>query len=131
MPELIGLTGPAPKPGRYVKVSLFLRKRADLSDDYFHAYWANNHVKPAFESPIFMEKHHVTPKERAIAKEFGAPVLEYDGVAELWLDSFEDWKEVCMTTSFVDKVASDEANFLETPIHMMFGFDHLMIDDKK
>jgi hypothetical protein len=56
MPELIELTGPAPKPGRYVKVSLFLRKRADLSDDYFHAYWANNHVKPAFESPIFMEK---------------------------------------------------------------------------
>jgi len=29
------------------------------------------------------------------------------------------------------RVIGDEANFLETPIHMMFGFDHLMIDDKK
>lgn len=54
--SLIELTGPAPKPGKYAKVSLFLRKRPDLSDEYFHAYWANNHVTPAFENKIFMEK---------------------------------------------------------------------------
>lgn len=50
------LTGKAPPPGRYAKVSLFLRKRSDISDEYFHAYWANNHVTPAFQNKTFIDK---------------------------------------------------------------------------
>ncbi|KAK0382916.1 hypothetical protein NLU13_8832 [Sarocladium strictum] len=130
------LTGPAPKPGKYVKVSLFLRKRPDLSDEYFHAYWANNHIAPAFENRKFMEKvrrynqHHVTAEEKALAKSSGAPVLEYDGIAELWLDNFDDWRAIVTDTEFVEKVASDEGNFLDSPIHIMFGWDHLLIGEK-
>ncbi|KAH8168324.1 ethD domain-containing protein [Sarocladium implicatum] len=127
------LTGKAPKPGRYAKVSLFLRKRSDLSDEYFHAYWANNHVTPAFQNKTFMDKarrynqHHVTAEERARAEECGIPVLEYDGIAEVWLDSFDDWKAITSDTDFVKNVASDEANFLQSPIHIMFGWDYLLI----
>ena len=39
-PELLG---PPPKPAKLVKVSLFLKKRPDISDDYFRAYWYHNH----------------------------------------------------------------------------------------
>jgi hypothetical protein len=49
-------TGPPPKPGKYIKVSLFLRKKDDVSDEFFHAYWANNHLIPAFRNETFMSK---------------------------------------------------------------------------
>lgn len=43
-PELPTLAGPAPKPGKYIRVSIQIKKRPDVSFEYFSAYWANNHV---------------------------------------------------------------------------------------
>jgi len=43
-PDLPALTGPPPKPGKYAKLSVHFKKRPDISDEYFYAYWANNHV---------------------------------------------------------------------------------------
>lgn len=48
--------GPQPKPGKYLKVSLFLRKLPNVSDEYFHGYWRNNHLVPAFANETFMSK---------------------------------------------------------------------------
>ena len=31
--------------------------------------------------------------------------MEYDGIAEVWVDSLDDWKEVVSDQEFVDKVA--------------------------
>lgn len=50
------LTGPPPKPGRLLKVSLFLRKLPHITDEYFHAYWANNHIIPALANENFVSK---------------------------------------------------------------------------
>lgn len=49
-------SGPVPIPGKYVKVSLYLKKLPHVSDDHFHAYWANNHLVPAFAHQKFMDK---------------------------------------------------------------------------
>ncbi len=65
---------------------------------------------------------------REQAKSLGIPVLDYDGVAEVWLDSIDDWKEIVSDTDFVTAVAADEANFILAPINIMFGWDNLIID---
>lgn len=49
-------SGPAPKPGKYLKISLYLRKQPHVTDEYFHAYWANNHLVPAMNNKTFMER---------------------------------------------------------------------------
>lgn len=56
MSEVQAASGPAPKPGKFVKVSLYLKKLPHVSDDHFHAYWANNHLVPAFAHKKFMDK---------------------------------------------------------------------------
>lgn len=56
MSEVKPASGPAPQPGKYVKVSLYLKKLPHVSDDHFHAYWANNHLVPAFAHKKFMDK---------------------------------------------------------------------------
>ncbi|OAA57404.1 Dimeric alpha-beta barrel [Niveomyces insectorum RCEF 264] len=126
--------GPPPTPGKYLKVSLFLRKKPDVSDEYFHAYWRNNHLKPAFANETFAGKvrrynqHHITPELRNQAKKLGIPVLDYDGVAEVWLDSVEDWSEIVSDKDFQDAVAKDELHFILHPINIMFGWDNLIVD---
>lgn len=165
-------SGQAPKPGKYVKVSLFLKKQPHVTDDHFHAYWAHNHLNPAFANKTFMDKvrrynqvcedglhpsrceclsdiqHHITPEWREMAKSLGAPVMDYDGIAEVWVDSFEDWKEIVSDPEFVKQVAgefgnhrslsldviltkvlADEPNFILAPIHIMVGYDHLVLGD--
>jgi hypothetical protein len=48
---------------------------------------------------------HITPELRKQAAEFGIPVMEYDGIAEVWVDSLEDWKEVVSDPDFVKVIA--------------------------
>jgi hypothetical protein len=59
-----------------------------------------------FQSTDSLWQHHVTAEEKALAKSYGATVLEYDGIAEVWLDSFDDWKAIVSDTGFVENVAS-------------------------
>ena len=58
----------------------------------------------------------------------GIPVLDYDGIAEVWVDSVDDWKQIVTDTDFVKAVAEDEKNFILYPINVMFGWDNLIID---
>jgi len=48
----------------------------------------------------FLMQFHITTKAKAKAKEIGFPVAEYDGMAELWFDSLEDWKEILADEEF-------------------------------
>ena len=102
------LKGPVPSPDTAdpstagcIRITLFLRKLPGVSDDYFHAYWANNHVAPALRSPVFMHKVkkyvqcHATPAMKEKAKALGAPVLDYDGVAETWVTASTTGSRPC------------------------------------
>jgi hypothetical protein len=42
---------------------------------------------------------------RAQAAETGMAVLDFDGVAEVWVDSIEDWKEIVSDEEFIKAVA--------------------------
>ncbi|CAK7239698.1 MAG: hypothetical protein STHCBS139747_001133 [Sporothrix thermara] len=86
------LGGPAPSAaGKYVKITIFLKKLPHVDDEYFRAYWANNHVAPVLKSKIFRDKG--PPLQPG---SLGVPVLEYDGIAEVWVDSMEDWMAAVM-----------------------------------
>jgi len=50
-------------------------------------------------------KHHITPEYREQAAAFGIPVLEFDGIAEVWVDNVADWKEIVSDPDFVREVA--------------------------
>ncbi|TPX08007.1 uncharacterized protein E0L32_010338 [Thyridium curvatum] len=130
------LKGPAPKPGRYVKISIFLRKLPHITDEYFHAYWANNHIIPALANKLFVEKvrrynqHHITPELREQIQATGVPALDYDGVAEVWVDSLEDWKAISQDKDFIKAILPDEDHFLLKPNTFQIGYDNLVIGDE-
>lgn len=49
-PELLG---PPLKPGKYIKITIFLKKKADITDEYFHAYWLHNHTHQFLKTKAF------------------------------------------------------------------------------
>lgn len=42
-----------------------------------------------------------------MTRAFGAPVMEYDGIAEVWVDSLEDWKEIVSDPDFQKEVQGE------------------------
>ena len=53
---------------------------------------------------------HTTPALKQDAEQFHIPVLEFDGIAEVWVDSLEDWKEIVTDPDFVKYIAGKSAS---------------------
>jgi hypothetical protein len=45
-----------PKDMPLLRVQLCLKKKDDVTDEFFHDYWRGNHVKLALENPKFVDK---------------------------------------------------------------------------
>jgi hypothetical protein len=40
----------------FIRVQLCLRKKDEVSDEFFHNYWKDNHVKLALENKNFVDR---------------------------------------------------------------------------
>ncbi|KAF2489791.1 hypothetical protein BU16DRAFT_420422, partial [Lophium mytilinum] len=95
---------------KYIKVSLMLKKRDEVTDEFFHQYWRGNHVDLAMANQKFMEKvvrynqWHTSPDLKKQAAAFGIPVPDYDGIAEVWVKSIEDWVEIVSDPAFIETI---------------------------
>ncbi|KAL8341600.1 hypothetical protein RB598_003503 [Gaeumannomyces tritici] len=136
-PDLPALTGPPLKPGKYVKLSVHFKKRPDISDEYFFTYWANNHASAFLATTVGHGKikgysqHHVTAEMKEMAKGLGMPVLDCDGVSELWAESAEDFKELFELPEVRKIAADDNPIFSLPPDSVVLGFDHVIWDRRE
>ncbi|KAI6784980.1 uncharacterized protein J7T54_008074 [Emericellopsis cladophorae] len=131
------LQGPPLKPGRYIKISLFLKRRPDVTEEYFHAYWLHNHTNlflgvKAFKELVrkYNQSHYI--KELADMNQevfVGVPRVDFDGVAEFWVDSMEDWRKLWNDEEFTRVLQGDSDYFTMSPLHATAGYDYLFKDD--
>ncbi|KAF2501205.1 hypothetical protein BU16DRAFT_500149 [Lophium mytilinum] len=118
---------------KYVKLSVYLKRLPDCTDEKFHSYWAGNHAQVAMEHDVFRKhvrrynQYHIPPELKAAAAATGLPTLDFDGVAEIWVDSLEGWKEVQNNVDFVKAIAADETHFLAQDRAILIGYDNLII----
>lgn len=64
-----------------------------------------------------------------MAEAFKIPVMDYDGIAEVWVDSIDDWMSIVSDADFVKEVAADEPHFIMAPIHVMLSYDNQIIGE--
>lgn len=108
-PQILTMTSPK----SYLKISLFLKKLDTITTSQFLAHWKGQHVNLALQNATFAAKTrkynqvHITSELRKDAAVFGIPVMEYDGIAEVWVDSMKDWMEVVSDPEFVEKIAGE------------------------
>jgi hypothetical protein len=40
----------------FIRVQLYIKKKDDITDQFFHDYWRGNHVKLALENKNFVDR---------------------------------------------------------------------------
>jgi uncharacterized protein (TIGR02118 family) len=122
-----------------VKIVYCARKRADLSDEEFHDYWLNQHgalvrrVAPAIRCKRYTQSHIVAmPELHEIMRATRLMQEPYDGIAELWWDSLDDFMDAYSSAEGLEgdaELREDEAKFIDLAASCIFLTEENVILD--
>ena len=97
-----------------VKLSVLLTRRPDLTHEEFVAYWTGKHTPLLATLPpgaLSVRRYvQLLPVGEQIP---GVMTADYDGVAELWVDSVADAAAWFTSDTYTGAIAADEENFLD------------------
>jgi len=68
---------------------------------------------------------------KEVAKGLGLPVLDCDAVAELWVESAEDLKDLFELPEWKKMATDDNPIFSLPPDSVVLGFDHVIWDRRE
>ena len=91
-----------------VKIVAFVRKRDDLTDEAFRAYWQDHHSQLVARLPGL--RRYVQNPALDLG---GRRAWPYDGMAELWFDDV-DAVRAAFRSPESDAVRADEPSFTRT-----------------
>jgi uncharacterized protein (TIGR02118 family) len=122
-----------------IKLVFTLRRREGMSREEFQRYWREQHAPlvrrhaEALRIRRYVQTHAVeTPLSEPISASRESAPDAYDGVAELWWDSFEDL--VAAYSSDAGQAAGaelleDEQRFIDLPRSPLWlGEEHAVVD---
>ena len=105
-----------------LKLSFCLRRRPELSREEFQRYWRENHAPLVAEHAAalriarYVQTHtRSDPVNAALRTGRGGP-QEYDGVAELWWESIEEFQAATASEAGVEAgraLLEDERRFID------------------
>ena len=124
-----------------IKLVFCLRRLSHLSRKEFQCYWLDSHgpmvrqLAPALGVKRYVQVHTVTSTfSEAMRRHRGAPE-DFDGVAELWWNSVDDFARAGATKEGRDagrRLLEDERRFIDlarSPI--WFGEEHALVDQAR
>lgn len=80
-----------------IKMVMCITKRSDLSREEFKDYWLNQHgphflkVAKDYRAKKYIQSHTIDSKLNRFARDIRGMTTEYDGIAEIWWESEEDY----------------------------------------
>jgi uncharacterized protein (TIGR02118 family) len=140
LPNLIKNEG---KKKKMLKMIYCVKRRPDIDVDEFYRYWLEEHgplVKKhakALKIKKYVQCHTIQdtgeiPLNKMIRDSRGA-IEAYDGVAELWWDSIDDFVAATSTPDGADAgqiLLEDEQNFIDLSRScIFFSEEHTIIED--
>lgn len=123
-----------------IKFVYCIRKRADLTDEEFHAYWREKHgafirtLTKTLRAKKYIQSHTInTPINAELVRGRGLDTPAYNGVTEIWWESMEDFLASVNSPEGIEaaqKYVADEGNFVDfsqsraflTEEHVVFDF---------
>jgi uncharacterized protein (TIGR02118 family) len=105
-----------------IKLVYCISKKATLTDEEFFAYWKNVHGPLGSRIPRLRK---LVQSHRLAIAGFRA---DYDGVAELWFDSWEDLQAARQSTEWKASSA-DEVHFIDhSKVALFVSEEHNILD---
>jgi uncharacterized protein (TIGR02118 family) len=97
-----------------IKVTAFLTRKPDLSQEQFSAYWRDTHAPLVLSlAPFTSLVRRYVQQRPAEGVSNQLPLAPYDGIAEIWCDNLSDVLNLIGNELFLSLVAKDEENFLD------------------
>jgi len=99
---------------KLVKVSCFVSRRPDRTHAEFEQYWTQVHAR-MLDKPIpGMPRVHRYVQLHPISGDLnGLSSAPYDGVAEIWFETFDEAVGALTSEHYKAIIAKDEENFLD------------------
>jgi uncharacterized protein (TIGR02118 family) len=125
-----------------IKLVFTVRRRPDMTREEFQRYWREQHAPlvkrhaDALRIRRYVQVHaRDTDLDEAVAGARGSEPRFYDGVAELWWDSFEDLAAAFSSDAGQaagQELLEDEQRFIDLPRSpLWFGEENVVIDASK
>jgi uncharacterized protein (TIGR02118 family) len=122
-----------------IKLVFCGRRRNDLSEEEFYDYWLNKHA-PLVESKVsalrirrYVQSHTKHDELWAAFRDGrGMKLPSFDGVAEIWWDSYEEMVSAFETEegqSASAALAEDEARFIDMEASTIFFTEEHIVAD--
>ncbi|KAF5676116.1 hypothetical protein FHETE_2243 [Fusarium heterosporum] len=118
-------------------IQLFYNRKQGITPEEFNRYWSNNHVKNAGDFHLRLgvykySQYHSTPEYRDLVRVPGAaPVLEFDGAAEFWVQNLETFQAMSTDPHYVNVIQPDEANFIDPKsMRLIVGVDYIVVENQ-
>ncbi|KAJ3545001.1 hypothetical protein NM208_g2738 [Fusarium decemcellulare] len=111
-----------------IQVSVFFKKIDSIDYDTFFGHRQTVHADLAVAPEAFRNHiHHQTSEMKERARSLREGVFDYDGCAQLWVRTWDDW--LAFYNSKEDAVAlSDDCNrFLALPTTYMIGYENIVV----
>lgn len=93
-----------------VKIFYLIPKRPDISVEQFHRHWREIHAPLALKIPSlrrYVQSHRIKHAGFGLSS-------PYEGVAEVWFDSFDAAKQMRDSREYIEGAFADEPNFIDT-----------------
>jgi hypothetical protein len=74
-------------------------------------------------------QHHQTPEMKERARSLGENVLDYDGCAQLWVRTWDDWMAFYTSNEYAAALSDDCHFFMQLPMTYMVGHENLVVGD--
>ncbi|KAI0169314.1 EthD domain-containing protein [Hypoxylon sp. FL1284] len=111
---------------KLVKICFNVKRKEGLSEEEFHRYWSNDHIKllrtvePFKKYIVKYSQFHV---DTSMGQ--GVPKIEgIDGIAQFWVKSVEDLFALVTSEEYLTIVKPDEEKFVKTnEMAGVFGYD--------
>jgi uncharacterized protein (TIGR02118 family) len=97
-----------------IKMTAFLTRKPDLSQEQFSAYWRNKHASLVLSlAPFTSLVRRYVQQRPAEGVSNQLPLAPHDGIAEIWFDNLSDFLKLIGNELFLSVVAKDKENFLD------------------
>ncbi len=121
-----------------IKMIFCVKKRADISSEFFYDYWRNQHAPLVLEHREALQMRRYSQRHSGYS-ELGQQAIEsrgmtsaYDGYAEVWWDDLETLSAALSSeqgTRASEVLATDEAKFIDlAESTISFTEEHLIFD---
>ena len=116
------LVGSNPTLSAVIKLVFAIRRRDDMAPEEFHRYWLEEHgpFARSLVEPLgarrYVQSHTIAPELNAQLATTRDTTEAFDGLAELWWDSLEDFVSAFTSEEGQEagrKLMEDEARFID------------------